>query len=433
MPRTLLLRSMAGICCGLVALTAQGCAADTTVRVSGRVADDVITVQAPSISSPRPNPDAGFPVSASRNLGAIPAGRSTPTTVTAVTGLGSVSRIATVAVSLGQPVAQGDVIAEFDATALDAAVAAARADERVARAQVGVLGDAIDKADAGESTLAANRRTLKDAISQLTTTRARLAEKLVQLKALLAQLSAMTSVGPGGIGGGSLPASSTTGGASPLPPGTMSPAQLRAMIAQLEASIAKIDAGLAKANDGLRKLASARSTLEDARTQLQDLRAVARVGADAAAIGVRTAAYQRSLAIVRSPGDGAVVGLVSVGDVLAPGATVARVREVSVPRVQTWLAPQDLARVAKGDRAYIYGDWFASGAGLLSGRVTEIGQRADYPPTSFATKDVHLTRGLPVEITLDGYPGTAGQPTADTLPAGAPVDVTIRPNTARVP
>jgi hypothetical protein len=54
--------------------------------------------------------------------------------------------------------------------------------------------------------------------------------------------------------------------------------------------------------------------------------------------------------------------------------------------------------------------------------ITLIGDRADYPPTAFATDEVHLTRAIPVRLTLTR---SSGQP--QPLPPGAPVDIEIRP------
>ena len=203
------------------------------------------------------------------------------------------------------------------------------------------------------------------------------------------------------------------------------------MIAQLEGAIAQIDAGLAKARQGQSQLDSAASKLADARTQLDDMRRLAVVAADASAIGVRASEYQRSLAVVRAPADGVLARVAHVGDVLAPGATVAEIREPVPERIRTWLAPADLRRIAQGDPARVSGDWLASGRSL-TGHVTDIGQRADYPPTSFATKDVHLTRAVPVEITVQRA-GSARALSRNAPPPGAPVDVTILPRTKQSP
>ena len=185
---------------------------------------------------------------------------------------------------------------------------------------------------------------------------------------------------------------------------------------QLSAALAKIDAGLGKVRAGRAKLSSASAKLSDARRQLSDLRRLARVGVSGAGIGVQVAQYQRELAVVRSPADGIVVSVVSVGDVLAPGATIAEVRREGPPRVTTWIAPETLGSVGVGTEAEVRADWLPGGA-PLAGRVTRISTQAEYPPTSFATSEIHLTRAVQVEITLEE---AADQP---GLPPGTPVDV----------
>jgi hypothetical protein len=117
---------------------------------------------------------------------------------------------------------------------------------------------------------------------------------------------------------------------------------------------------------------------------------------------------------VRAPVDGVVVSVASAGDVLSPGATVAVIRRSRAVRVTTWIASAELRDVGLGDEVTVRGDW---GAGARTGHVSIIGPRADYPPTAYPTKDVHLTRAVPVEVVMDG--GGRGFP----LPPGAPVDV----------
>ena len=114
---------------------------------------------------------------------------------------------------------------------------------------------------------------------------------------------------------------------------------------------------------GRARLASANARLSDARRQLRDLRKLATVGVDGAKIGVRVAEYQRSIAVLRSPVEGVVVSVASVGDVLAPGATVAEVRRAGPARVTTWLSPEELGRVRVGTEAEVRADWFPAGPG----------------------------------------------------------------------
>ena len=76
-----------------------------------------------------------------------------------------------------------------------------------------------------------------------------------------------------------------------------------------------------------------------------------------------------------------------------------------------WLAPAELARVCTGDSATILGDWMTQG---VRATLTRIGTRSDYPPTSVATDEIHLTRAVEVEFTA-----------TQQLPAGVPVELTI--------
>ncbi len=398
-----------------LAVSVSGCSADDSL--SGRVVDDVTVVQAPSLPVPQVDLNAGF---AGAQPSGAPSARSGQTTIQAITGVGSVARIVSVNVETGDAVRAGQVVATFDSAALDASLAAARAAHASARAQLPVLDEALDKVDSGKATLASTRAQVADAIAKLTATRAQLVAKRAQVAALLAKLQQMGgALPPGGVPtmppGGVLP----TGTPPPVPP---NPAQLRAALAQLDAGIAKIDAGLAKARSGLGTLSSARAKLSDARAQLLDVRELARIAADASSIGVAVATYQRSLAVVRAPVSGRVVSAVRVGDVLAPGASVVRIRGEGPARVSLWLTPEqaralEQRRASSGQpvRVTVSGDW---APGEAQATVTRIGVRAEYPPTSFATREVHLTRAIPVEVTVvadDDYP----------LPPGAPVDVRI--------
>jgi multidrug resistance efflux pump len=391
---------------------------------AGRVVDDTMSLQAPGVPMPSPNLDAGFAQTAGG--AATSPQRSTVATAVALTRIGTASRVTSVAVQAGDDVRVGQEIARLDARALDANVTVATAALASARAQVGVLNDALDTVASNRSTLATKRGQINSAAAQLTSTRSQLAGQLASLKALLAKIEAMGAGGgrPSIPPGGTLPTGSVppTGGLPPgsVPPGGLpDPAKLRAGIAKLTTALAKIDTGLAQVSSGRVQLASASTKLSDARRQLRDLRRLARVAVDGAEIGVQVAKYQRELTVLRSPADGTVVRVASVGDVLAPGATIAEIRRDGPPRVTTWLAPEELGSVSVGTEAEVRADWFPGGLGSkpITGRVTNISTQAEYPPTSFATSEIHLTRAVRVETTLSD---TAEQP---ALPPGTPVDV----------
>ena len=297
-----------------------GCSVGPT-ELAGRVVDDTVTLQVPAVSMPSVNLDAGFAQTA--GPGATTPQRSTVATAVAFTGIGSVSRVTSVAVRAGDGINAGDEVARLDARALDANVALAKAGLTTARAQVGLLNEALDTVASNRDTLAAKRAQVDSAAAKLASTRAQLATQLASLKALLAKIEAL------GAGGGRPPlppgGTTPTGSVPPpgsLPPGTPppgslpDPAKLRAGIAKLTAALAKIDAGLAQVSSGRAQLSSASAKLSDARRQLRDLRRLARVAVDAAEIGVQVAEYQRELAVLRSPVDGTVVSVARVGDVL---------------------------------------------------------------------------------------------------------------------
>ena len=316
------------------------------------MADDLVTVQAPATTEPLPNLDAGFVV-AGPGIPAVASGRSAIATITAITGAGSFSRVTSVAVDVGDPVVAGQLLATFESGALEADARATRANRRVAIAQVALLAEAIDKTFSADATISKNRSTVSAAIVKLKATRSQLADKLDQLKRLAEQLQRMPQLPPGVRPPG--------GGAGATPP---NPAAIRAAIAKLEAAISKIDAGLLKAQDGLGKLSSASATVADARGQLRDMRKLARIAADASALGVDVARYRLGLTAVTSPVDGVVVQIAQVGDVVAPGASVAVVRRAGETRVETWLSPEEAARVAVGDEVIVTADWFGPGERL---------------------------------------------------------------------
>jgi len=404
----------------LACVTLVGCSARADVH-AGRVADDTVTIHAPSLAMPSVNLDAGFDTRGSAGgPGEVTASaqRSAVATAVALSGIGSVVRVASVSVKAGDAVRSGQEIARLDARALDANVAVAKAGLSTARAQVAVLDDALDTVASSRSTLASKRAQINDAAAQLASTRVKVAAQLAELKALLAQVEALGAgrppAPPGGVPTGTVPP-----GGTPSPGALPDPAQLRAGIATLSAALKQIDAGLARVSAGRAQLASAGARLSDARRQLRDLRRLALVGVDASKIGVQVAEYQRETAVLRSPVDGVVVRTASVGDVLAPGATVAEVRRSGDPRVTTWIAPDSVGAVQIGTAAEVRADWFSAGLGgsAVKGRVTRISTQSEYPPTSFATSEIHLTRAVGIEITVSE---NADPP---ALPPGTPVDV----------
>ena len=451
-----------------------GCAVSNRILVSGNVDDDLVVVQAPQIEVPEPDLNAGFADAEAvtpglpTTSGQTAAGRVPQSTATPI---GSWSRIATVEVREGDHVQAGQVLVRFDAEALRANLSVAHADAKVAASQVPVLDSAIDKTYDKEHSVKSALKKINNAIRQLRSTRAKLSGQLSQAMRELTQLEAKRAqvqgqrqqlrdnlrqvdqhLGELQTALAQLPPTATTPSAVPASPNRekllaaltklqqgrtqlqsglkqLTPAeaqlttalgQLRTGIPKLENAIAKIDAGLAKARTQQAKLHKARTKIIDARAELRRTRKLAVVAADAATVAVHVAENQKLLATVNAPASGVVVHAPAVGDVLATGATVATIRKGDATSLTTWLSAAQLAQVCVGSPASVHADWMTGEP--LDAMVTLIGDQADYPPTAFATDEVHLTRAVPVRLTLTR---SSGQP--HPLPPGAPVDLEILP------
>lgn len=450
-----------------------GCATTDRVLVSGNVDDDLVTVQAPQLEITAPNLDAGFADSAG-----TPGQQTTNDqnfATNTVTARDSWNRVAKVAVREGDQIQAGQVLVRFDSEPLRASMSAARADAKVAATQVPVLDSAIDKTYDKERDIKSALRKINKAIRQLKRTRTTLSGQLSQARRQLPQLEAQQAQTKSQTAqlSGKLRqvdqqlAELRTGLAQlpPRPPSTPSPTaapappnreQLVAKIAQLrqartrlqsgleqltgaeaqlttaltrlhsgiprlENAIREIDDGLAKARTQRTKLHKARTKIIDARSELRRTRKLAVVAARAATVGIDVAENQKLLATVTAPTSGVVVQAATVGQVVAAGATVAAIREGAANSITTWLSPAQLTEVCLGAGATVRADWMST-LEQLEAEITLIGDRADYPPTSFATDEVHLTRAVPVRLTLTR---SSGQP--QPLPPGAPVDIEIVP------
>lgn len=406
-------------------LTLAGCrSADTTLELTGRVSDDSVIVQVPSVALP--SPDTAIGGGAPTRGGAR---SSQPATVAALTQAGSFATIASVEVTAGDRVEAGDVLARLDSDALEAAVTAARATAQAARARVGVLESMRDDLGDKKMTLAEARAKLTDTIAQLEATLADLKAKRAQAAEALARLRALLGSIPGGLrppgsapgtpGAGGPPTSTPPGGApGGLPIGAPSlpdPAELEAAIAKLGSAVAKLESGLGRARSGLARLDDASAKLTDARATLLDATELARVAADASSISVALARQQLSSAVVRSPVAGVVTEIVSEGEVLAPGAPLARVLPARAATVNAWLGFEDVGRVSLGDRVTVTLD--SRPGERYAARLVRIGDEALYPPTYVATREVHFGRAVPLEARLDDA--------EVSLPTGTPVDLAV--------
>ncbi|MGV8908497.1 MAG: HlyD family efflux transporter periplasmic adaptor subunit [Propionicimonas sp.] len=401
-----------------LALTLGGCsAAPSGLVVSGTVRDRLETVVVPAVSVPMVNLDAGFTTLTGATNPVT--GRTGPnlSSVGSTYGFGTFVRLAEITVAVGDTVTAGQSLGRIDTSVLVAQVAAAKADAAVAAAQVGLLGDAIDTTYDKQADIKDAKAKVLDAISKIHDGQGKLGKARSSAKKIRAdlvkQLHAMENLLA------HYPA------ATPPPPGLPPKEALPGVIAKLKAGIAKLDAGvrkinsvlhtlatgLKKATSGLRKLDDAIAKITEARGSLRDLQELAALQADALTVPISLARAQVTLAELTSPVDGTVVSVATAGSVLAPGARAVSIRETRASTVTAWLAPEELTRVCSGDPATILGDWMTNG---VDATLTRIGTRSDYPPTSVATEEIHLTRAVEVEFTA-----------TEQLPAGVPVELTI--------
>lgn len=456
-----------------LALMLTGCApATTTITSTGRVQADRVSVQAPTLGVPRVNLNAGFVVSATTaaNLSTVPTllsfGQAQRVSAVEVT-LGDqvqagdvLVRFDDAALAAGVTAAKADhALAKTQVGVIDSAIDTTHDKEAdLAEARKDVT-DGIAKATKARkdlsSKLAEARKAAKDlpaqltkvekTIKELTAQRATAARTLAQLRAnrataaknlaeVEAALAALPPDAPDSVRDPLLAAQKKLqdaitqldagikkltaalkqidGGLAELKAGR---AKLKTGIIQVNEGIPKltkairtIDTNLAKANDGLVKIDKGKKKLREARADLKRARTLAVIAADNDT-AVAQAQTARSRAVVTAPRDGTVSSIAQVGDMLAPGATVA---ELSAPAhiVQLWLAPAQAAEVCVGDAATV-----AFGADP-AGTISRILPLAQYPPTFHTTDEVHLTRAVPIEVTTDA-----------ALPPGVPVDVQLTP------
>lgn len=457
----------------VLCLLIAGCGQPSaTIDTTGRVVADSLTVQAPVLDVPRVNLDAGFAVvpSAGANLSAVPAlvGVGSAQRVVEVrVRLGDRVRAGDVllrfedaALTAQVRAARADhALAKTQVGVIDSAIHITHDKEAdLAEARTKVT-DGIAKATRARKNLSAKlaqaRKAAKDLPNQLTkvektitklsANRVNAARTLGQLRAnrataaanlaeVEAALAALPPDAPASVRDPLLAARSRLQGAirqldagitrltaalrqidaglaklkagrTKLKAGIR---QVNAAIPQLTTAIRTIDTNLVKANDALKRIDRGTKRLREARADLKRARtlAVIAAGDDTAVSHARTA---RSRAVVTAPRDGFITSIANVGDVLAPGATVATLSRPA-RLVQLWLAPAQAAQVCAGDAATV--GFGADPAGTVS-RILPLAQ---YPPTFHTTDDVHLTRAVPVEVTTDA-----------ALPPGVPIDVRLTP------
>lgn len=415
------------------AILLSGCTPDDTHHASGSVDVHTAAVAAPALLSVAPDPDAGF----------------SPTAAEPRPGAAVVAAVrVTDAVALGTRVRAGEAVAHVDATAQDAALAAARADADLAAARVTLLeSQAAELADR-RAEARSKRADVLDAIDALTakrpelvTTRDDLVARRAEVRATIASLTAQQAEAQAARS--QLAARRDTAAQLPDSPQRQAAmAPLEAALAQADAGLGQLDAGLtrarqgatrlqaginqvvsglatldtnlATARDGLARLDDALAELADAARAVDDAHTLAVIAVTSAGHAVARAEQQASLATLVAPAGGVVVATTPPGTALAPGAPVVTIRPDTVASVTAWLGPDAAAGLCPGQPVTVTTD----GGATLAATVDHLGVATDYPPTTQATDDVHLTRAVAVTLTLDP---------AAAPPPGAPVDLTWTP------
>ncbi|NTU71228.1 MAG: HlyD family efflux transporter periplasmic adaptor subunit [Coriobacteriia bacterium] len=400
--------------------------------VAGNARADIRTISAPALTYTVPDYTVGIPKPAGSNPAAMGTGskRSAPSTAARSSQPVVSGRLTKVLVREGDHVDAGQVVAEFDTALLDLGVDAAEAAARKSRTDVSVIDGNLDDLDTASGKLADARTkmatakaSLLKARSTLTKARATLLSQRAKLRAAKAQRPQLEAA-----------LAALKAQAATFPPGSVPPA-LQAKIADLTKLLASIDPGLAAIAKGLAKvdtnlakvekglaslpaasakLSSAEAKLDDARTMLGNAKDVLGIVADGQSIGVQLAKARLAQATVRAPYAGTVTFARRSNTVAMVGAPLVRVAADGVQRVDTYLTADQVARVTIGSEADVTYD--SAPGTTLHGAVATISSAYVFPPTSFPTQIVHMTRAVKVTIELDE---------GDTAPPGTPVDVSI--------
>ena len=396
--------------------------------VAGNVRPDIRTISAPALTYPTPDYTVGIP----RPAGSMSSGSKKPAaTSSARSGQPVVAgMLKSVDVREGDSVTAGQPVAQFDTEMLALGVAQAKAAERKAHKDVSVMGKNIDDLATAENKLSTARGKMATAKSGLLKARTALTKARKQLVAQRKKLLAAKAQRPQY----EALLANLKKQAATFPPGQV-PAALQKQIAQLTGllasidpglagiakGLAKVDSNLAKINKGLvalpkaaAKIASAESKLADAKVQLRNAKDVLGIVARGQGIGVRLAEARRLQASVLSSVDGIVTFARHEGTVAMVGAPIVRVQAAGPQRVDTYLTAEQVALVSLGSEAEITYD--SVPGTVLHGSVSELGSAYVFPPTSFPTQVVHMTRALKVTVLLDE---------GMSAPAGTPVDISL--------
>lgn len=383
---------------GCVALAATlalptGCSApvSNSLELTGSFGDQVITVPMPFL--PRTDVDL--------MVGAAPSGDVTATVDPDgdVAGLAiapdvkltagpAFERLIQVDVRPGDRVVTGQVIARVDSAVAAAALEAARADLTLAEAELGLIEQRTGDVVTGRSDITSKTAELQRTITDLQ----------IQRSELQTQLDAARA---------SIPPPSF-GSTSTVPP------DITATITRLEGAIAQVDAAITGAQEAIDELSDSLLDLQEAESLLQAFQRMAIAMVDARRAAADVVAARLDMAEVIAPSDGVVVDAAAAGEVRASGAPIVRIRTLSRPRLTTYLNAREVRRVRVGSAARVRIDSVPDAE--YTGLVTFISPEFRFVPTTFATSDIHMTRGFEASVEVYGAPD---------LPPGTPADLTI--------
>lgn len=409
------------------------------VLVAGDVRTVVRTIPAPAISYPSISYAVQVPSNAGQgahvaafNESGITGGQSLTSSRTAGAPVVS-GTLTAVHVRVGDHVTTGAVLAQLDTTMLDLGVQQAKISAAKTKTAVRVLDNGIDTILSNLDKVATGRSQLATAKAQIAKAKALLRKAKAGLLAAQKQLLTAKKNRP------QLEATlaALKAQAATFPPGHV-PASLQAQIAKLAGLLASIDPGLAKIAAGLKalsagqakiaageaklaaaagQLATATDALNTAKKQVVKARDYVAILADSADVPIALAEVKHDQATVVSPVSGTVTQAAAKGTVAIVGAPLVRIAPDQPALVDTYVSGDQLASLHVGSLADITYD--SGGGKVMHGTLETIGSTAQYPPTSFPTNIVHMTRTIKLTFRLDS---------GDMPPAGTPVDMAIHTN-----
>jgi|GEM_PF-2100442 len=372
--------AIAAVCAALLP-TGCGRSSQGPLALTGSVVADSVDVPTPMLPAPAP----AIETHSSAEVTPTPA---PPPDAVNAPGLpareGAWLRVTDVDVSVGDAVAAGDPLVRFDDAAFVAALEQARMDEARAEADLAVLGARLSEFSTSLEDIEEQRSELETNVADLETQRDDL---LVQIEAARALVG------------------------SPVATGTPDPAQT---VATLEAALAEVDEGLEQAREALQELDESGGQLGSAVSAMEGAQRAARAMVDAAAAGVDIAEIHLDRTTLRAPFAGVVLAVPRVGAVLAANARALVVRPEDASAVRTWVTAEQRERISLGALVQVTAD--SIGGRVLPGAVEDIATEYAYVPTTFATRDIHMSRGFEVRVIVYGE---------QAPPPGTPVDVTI--------